>query len=107
VGTGDYGKAEQLMEAVKNAQAQPRASEHPGPKFPARLVVSVTKAELDQVAAGKMTRQEFDEQATVDYIDPSRQQAEEEGMTYSTPPGPAAVDEGAPERGRRIPATNR
>lgn len=85
VGNAQYAEAQQLMEAIKDAQAEPSASEKPGPRFPARLVVSATKSQLDQMAAGKMTRQEFDKQAIVEYVNPHPVKAKQDEAATRSP----------------------
>jgi len=103
VGNAQYGEAQQLMKAVEEARAKPAGSGDAGSRFPTRLVVSATKADLDQVAAGKMTRQEFDKRATVEYVDPHAVKAEEQKAPLTSFPGPPALNQPAevPEFGSR------
>lgn len=76
VGAGEYAKAQQLIEAINKARAKPASPEKSEPRFPAQLVISATKGDLDQVAAGKMTFEEFKKKATAQYFDPRSVEAE-------------------------------
>lgn len=78
VGNAQYAEARELMEAIEDGRAKPGAGGKTGSQFPARLVVSANKSDLDQVAEGKMTRQEFDKRATVEYVDPQAVKAGEQ-----------------------------
>lgn len=85
VGAGQYAKARQLMEAIQNARARPPSPERPKRHFPARLVVSATKAQLDQVAAGTMTREQFAEEAMVEYSEPKPLEGEDPDTSHARP----------------------
>jgi tetratricopeptide (TPR) repeat protein len=78
VAAGDLENAQKWIDLLKKEHpdgpsGKTAASGQPGPRaipLPARLVVSVPKARLDEAAAGKMTREELDKCATVDYFHP-------------------------------------
>lgn len=48
-----------------------KPAQPPAPRLPARLVVSATKAQLDAVHGGAMSRDEFAKQVTVQFVDPN------------------------------------
>jgi hypothetical protein len=73
---GDLTKAKVLLDKLaaieKSMQSsRPKQPEQASVSLPARLVISVTKAHLDAVAAGKMSQEEFRKQVSVDYFDPA------------------------------------
>ncbi|HUG92387.1 MAG TPA: hypothetical protein VML55_16230 [Planctomycetaceae bacterium] len=77
VAAGNMDDARQLLgkwpddRAGGTAKRVPRGSEStPAPPLPARLVVSATKVQLDAVASGKLSRDEFAKQALVRWFDP-------------------------------------
>ena len=69
-GSGDLGKMQQLLELLTAVENLEPAEQRRVP-VPARLVISVTKAQCDAVAADEISRKEFREQADVDYFDPA------------------------------------
>ena len=66
-------RARQLLENLSRAEAaakeasksNSRERKNGSPPFSAQLVVSVKKVDLDAVAAGKITREEFEKRVTV------------------------------------------
>ena len=69
IGAGDFDKARQLLDNLSRAEAaSSKAHEKGSLPFSAQLVVSVKKADLDAVAAGKIKAEEFKKRATVRYF---------------------------------------
>jgi len=72
---GNFDKARQVLDNLSRAEAaakdasKSKAHEKGSLPFSAQLVISVKKANLDAVAAGKITREEFKKQANVYYFD--------------------------------------
>ena len=90
VGAGKYDKARQLLDnltragefAKMNSSDKPAESRELQP--PARLIVSATKSQLDDVAAGKISQEQFRKQVIVRYVDiagsAGKQQSEASGI---------------------------
>ena len=69
-------KSAEYAQAASTGTSAPVAAKPGGNALPAKLIVSVSKAAADHVAAGKMTFEEFKKTATIDYY------------TFGTPPKP-------------------
>ncbi len=90
VGAGKYDKARQLLDNLTRAGefAKLNSSDKPAEarelQPPARLIVSATKSQLDDVAAGKISQEQFRKQVIVRYVDiagsASKQQSEASGI---------------------------
>ena len=65
--------------------SRPKESETPSVSLPARLVISVTKANLDAVASEKISRKEFRKQVSVDYFDPASVKAKQDEKQQTKP----------------------
>jgi RNA polymerase sigma-70 factor (ECF subfamily) len=72
---GDLEKARTMIEEA--LASQPKREDRDAPSkpghaipLPARLVVTVSKSQMDEFAAGKMTRDELGKHATVHYFNP-------------------------------------
>jgi len=75
VALGDLEKAEQLikkMRVTKSSSENSHAPQEPRQAIPvpAKLIVSATKSQLSDAAAGKMAREELKKQATIQYFNP-------------------------------------
>ncbi len=90
VGAGRSDKARQLLDnltradefAKTNSSGKPAEARELQP--PSRLIVSATKSQLDDVAAGKISQEEFRKQVIVRYVDVAgsarKQQSEASGI---------------------------
>lgn len=54
-----------------------KQSDLPAAKLPAHLIISATKSQLDAIAEGKMSRDEFAKAAQIEYLDPLEAAVEE------------------------------
>jgi tetratricopeptide (TPR) repeat protein len=83
IGAGNFEKAQKLVGYLRRAEigtkaaSKSKARETSSPQFPAQLVVSVKKTDLDAIAAGKIKGEEFRKRATVRYFDPAKLQRKE------------------------------
>ena len=78
IGAGNFDKARQVLENLSRAEAaSSKEREKSSLPFSAQLVVSVKKADLDAVAAGKIKSEEFKKRATVRYFDPGELKRDE------------------------------
>lgn len=78
VGAGNLEEAQKLIAILQESKKQDATAEKPAPPpLPSRLVVSATKAQLDGVAAGEISREEFAEQVEVRFYE-GRDEASDE-----------------------------
>lgn len=75
VAAGELEKAQKLIEEARAAESQsendsssPAASQ--AIPLPAKLILSVARSQLEEVASGKMKREELNKHATVHYFNP-------------------------------------
>lgn len=72
IAAAKYDKARQVLDNLSRVVAAGfKAKEKSSLQFPAQLVVSVKKADLDAIAAGKIKSEEFRKRATLRYFDPA------------------------------------
>ena len=69
VGAGNLKEAQKLIAILRASEVKATPAKKSPPPLPARLVVSATKAQLDQVAGGEMSREEFAKQAKVQFLE--------------------------------------
>lgn len=72
---GELEKAQKMIEKARASDSQNRQKTPPSAAsreipLPAKFILSVPKSRLDDVAAGKLKREELKEHATVDYFNP-------------------------------------
>lgn len=99
VGAGQYDEAQQYLgllnegagesneaygSQVQSLAAFDAESGRSIAALPAHLIVSATKEQLDAVASGKMSREEFRQTAQIEYLDPLEAAAESKGKTSKT-----------------------
>ena len=78
IGAGNFEKARQVLDNLSRAEAAASKASKNGPsQFPAQLVVSVMKSDLDAIANGKIKSEEFKKRASLRYLDPSDFQQKE------------------------------
>lgn len=78
IGAGNFDKARQVLDYLSRAEAAAsKTREQDSLQFPAQLVVSIKKADLDAIASGKIKSEEFKKRASVRYFDPGEVQPDE------------------------------